>query len=353
MAIPFNQLRFPSSGEALTFGFSAMRSWPRNVRHRLASNYRDFGDSCFFCQYDKVTGFVGLEPGYNMEIDPALTASRTDRRPELGGEMERGDVEVEPGLFGRWGITPSAILSGTVNPDFSQVEADVGQLEVNERFALFFPETRPFFLEGMDFFQTPLPVVFTRTVVDPSGGAKFNGKFGAHNVGVFVTRDRTNNLLIPSNQFSSFDSVDEDVLGTVLRYRGDLGRSSALGVIYSGREASDYYNRVGGVDGQFQIAGADTIEFQYLTSNTLYSEEVARRNDQPLNAFQGTRPRLRLQPQHAELVLVGILRGAFSGISSRLRFHASGQYTNARRDASADMVERRRRRRMGQLRSGS
>ncbi len=287
VAIPFNQLRFPSGGEALTFGFSAMRSWPRNVRHRLASNYRDFNDSCFFCQYDKVTGFVGLKPGYNMEIDPTLTASRTDRRPENADYLESGDLEVEPGLFGRWGITPSAIFSGTVNPDFSQVEADVAQLEVNERFALFFPETRPFFLEGMDFFQTPLQAVFTRTVADPSGGGKFNAKFGTHNVGVFATRDRKNNLLLPSNQFSKFDSVDQDVLGTVLRYRGDLGRSSALGVLYAGREAKDYFNRLSGMDGQIQIASADTIEFQYLASYTMYPEEVARRNDQPLNAFKG------------------------------------------------------------------
>jgi hypothetical protein len=287
VAVPFNQLRFPSSDRELTFGFSAMRSWPRNVRHRLASNYRDFGDTCFFCQYDKVTGFVGLKPGYNIEVDPTLTASRTDRRPDGEGDLEEGDFDVEPGLFGRWGITSSATFSGTVNPDFSQVEADVGQLEVNERFALFFPETRPFFLEGMDFFQTPLPVVFTRTVVDPAGGGKFNAKFGTHNVGVFATKDRVNNLLIPSNQFSTLDSIEQDVLGTVLRYRGDLGRSSALGVIYTGREATDYFNRLSGMDGQIQIASADTIEFQYLTSYTMYPEELAARNNQPLNAFKG------------------------------------------------------------------
>jgi hypothetical protein len=235
-----------------------------------------------------VSGFQGLNPGYNLEFDPTLVSSRTDRREDIpGGELESGDVEVEPGLTGRWGITSDLTFTGALNPDFSQVEADVAQLEVNERFALFFPERRPFFLEGVDFFQTPNRIVFTRTVADPLWGSKLTGKIGANALGVFVTRDRINNLVIPSNQFSSFDSVDQEVTGAVVRYRRDVGRSSSLGVLYTGREADDYHNRVAGVDGLIQLASADTLEFQYVHTDTLYPDEVAERHNQSHEPFQG------------------------------------------------------------------
>ncbi len=288
VALPFHQLRFPTSSGELTFGFAAMRSWPRNVRHRIQSFFLDYGDTCWMCQFNKLTGFEGISPGHNLELDPTLTSSRTDTSDNVPfGELERGSVEVEPGITARWGITSNLTWNGTINPDFSQVEADVAQLEVNERFALFFPETRPFFLEGGDFFHTPKRAVFTRAVANPAWGSKLTGKIGPNALGVFVTRDRVNNVTIPSNQFSSFDSVEQDVTGTVMRYRRDVGRSSSLGVIYSGREATAYHNRVAAVDGLMQLADSDTIQFQYLYSDTLYPTEVAERQNQSVGPFSG------------------------------------------------------------------
>jgi hypothetical protein len=287
VALPFNQLRFPPGDESLTFGFSAMRSWPRSVRHRMKSEFTDFDDTCYLCQFNRISGFQHLSPGRNIEIDPTLVSSRTDERKSPDGDLENGDIDVDPGLTARWGMTPNLTLTGTVNPDFSQVEADVAQLEVNERFALFFPETRPFFLEDIDRFQSPLNVVFTRTVADPKWGAKLTGKVGANNLGVFVTRDRINNLVIPSNQFSHFDSLEQDVTGSVFRYRRDVGRASAIGAIYTGREADGYHNRVAGLDAVIQLASADSIDLQFLRSATLYPKEVAERQGQNFDDFRG------------------------------------------------------------------
>jgi hypothetical protein len=288
IALPFHQLRFPKSKGELTFGFSAMRSWPRSVRHRMLDYSLDYGDACMLCQLNKLSGFEGLSSGHNVEIDPTFTAGRTDTRPEsTEGGLERGDLEAEPGVTARWGITSNVTLDGTVNPDFSQVEADVAQLEVNERFALLFPEKRPFFLEGVDYFQTPKRAVFTRTVANPAWGSKLTGKIGGNALGLFVTRDRVNNLVIPSNQFSSLDSVEQNVTGTVLRYRRDVGRSSSVGALYTGREATGYHNRLAGIDGAVQLADADVLTFQYLHSDTLYPEEVADRQKQGGDAFDG------------------------------------------------------------------
>ncbi|MCJ7679459.1 MAG: carbohydrate binding family 9 domain-containing protein, partial [Candidatus Aminicenantes bacterium] len=235
IAIPFNQLRFPQTQEVQTWGFNAERSYPRNVRHRMASHKRKRDVNCILCQFNKITGFQGMKTGLNLEVVPTLTANRTDERVDFpNGDIENGTISADPGLSLRWGITPNMMLNAAINPDFSQVEADVRELEVNTRFAIRYPEKRPFFLEGADLFLTPIEAVFTRTVADPAGGFKFTGKIGKNAVGLFGTLDAVNNLLFPSNQGSMSAALDQDVMGGVFRFRRDIGRGSTLGAIYTG-----------------------------------------------------------------------------------------------------------------------
>jgi len=287
LALPFNQLRFPSAAGVQTWGFEASRSWPRTVRHRMNSHWRDRSKGCVLCEENKIVGLEGLEPGRNLEIDPTVTGTQTGaRQPFPSGDFDdRGDAEA--GVTLRWGITPNLTFSGTANPDFSQVEADVAQLEVNQRFALFYPEKRPFFLEGIDFFATPLQVVFTRTVVDPYGGAKLTGKVGRNAVGVFTAVDSLNNLVFPSNQGSDFGSLDADVTTSVVRYRRDVGTRSTIGALVASREGEDYHNRQLGVDGFFQFTESDTLAWQALWSSTRYPDATAAAYGQPLGAFDG------------------------------------------------------------------
>jgi hypothetical protein len=288
VAIPFNQLRFARTNEMQTWGIAVDRTYPRNVRHRLKSHPLDRNRQCLLCQANKVTGFEGISPGRNLEFDPTLTVNRTDRQEDFpDGELKSGKIKVDPGLNARWGITPNLILNATVNPDFSQVEADVAQLEVNTRFALRYPEKRPFFLEGADFFLTPLDVMFTRTVYDPIWGAKLTGKIGRNAIGFFAAQDNYNNLLFPSNQGSWSDSVKEDIFSGVFRYRRDMGKGSTLGFLYAGRIGDDYYNHVTGVDGFFRLTQTKTISFQYLRSETDYPDDIAERNYQDSESFGG------------------------------------------------------------------
>lgn len=289
IAIPFNQLRFPSSKEIQTWGFSFERSYPRRTRIRMKSHAVNRNIYRILPINNKVTGFEKLETGSNIEIVPTLTLNRTDRREDFpAGELETGKIKVEPGISGRWGVTSNLILNATINPDFSQVEADAAQLEINTRFALKYPEKRPFYLEGADFFQTPLEAVFTRTVYDPLWGVKMTGKIGKSAVGFFLNQDRHNNLLFPTNQGSYSVSLEEKVLGGVVRYRHDVGKGSTLGLLYTGRTNSDYHNHVTGLDGFFQFSKADSLNFQYLYSHTRYSQEVADSFSQPTDAFSGS-----------------------------------------------------------------
>ncbi len=289
VAIPLKQIRFPGGGGEQTWGIELGRSWPRNVRHRMADHPTDRNRGCIFCQFNKFVGFSGIRPGRNLELDPTLTAHRTDTRPDFpDGAFESGDTKVEGGLTTRWGVTPNVSVGAAVNPDFSQVEADVAQLDVNERFALFYPETRPFFLEGSDFFATPMTAVFTRTVADPKWGLKVTGKAGANAGGVFVTEDRVNNFLVPSNQSTEFGFAPGDVTAGVMRYRRDVLTRSTVGVLYAGREGENgYHNRVAGLDGFLRFNDSDSVTFQYLHSDTAYPRAVALELDQPLDAFGG------------------------------------------------------------------
>jgi hypothetical protein len=182
-------------------------------------------------------GFTGMQPGLNVEVVPTLTGRQSTSRAETfpDGPLASGAVKVEPGLDARWSITTNMSLNATINPDFSQVEADAPQLEANNAFALRFTEKRPFFLEGADLFRTPIEAVFTRSITDPVAGTKLTGKSGPHALGLLAAVDESNAILIPGPFGSSATTIDERVASTFLRYRRDLGSNNTVGAIYTGR----------------------------------------------------------------------------------------------------------------------
>jgi len=277
LAIPFTQLRFPGAAGKLTWGFSMTRSYPRaDAVHSVISHVKDRNIVCVLCQANKVTGFENIKPGRDLEFDPTLTIRRTDQRADFPlGKLESGKIKVDPGLSIRWGVNPNLTLNAAVNPDFSQVEADAAQLEVNTRFELRYPEKRPFFLEGKDFFYTPKEIVFSRTVYDPVWGVKMTGKLGKNAIGIIATQDRYTNLLFPSNQGSFDISLNQDVFGGVFRFRRDIGAASALGFLYTGRMGNSYHNHVAGLDGFFRVSETKVFKFQLLHSDTAYPDAVA------------------------------------------------------------------------------
>ncbi|MGH7571668.1 MAG: DUF5916 domain-containing protein [Gemmatimonadota bacterium] len=286
--IPFKSLRFPRTEAVQTWGFILERSYPRTNRHRMTSGPRDRDNNCLLCQANEITGFQGIAPGIDLQLTPTLTAARTDRREEFPeGDLEFDDGDMEAGLTASWGFTPSMSLGATLNPDFNQVEADAAQLEINQRFALFFPEKRPFFLEGSEFIQVPGDLVFTRTVADPDVGVKVTGKEGPHAVGAFVTVDRVNNLIFPGPQGSGQTSLNQDVTGLVARYRRDVGQASTLGLSYTGREAGTYHNRLVAADGFLRLSSTHSASFLVTGTTTDYPDSVAVEFGEDPGSFAG------------------------------------------------------------------
>ncbi len=282
MAIPFSSLRFPRAAGTQTWGIDAVRIWPREQRVRIGLNPLARGSNCYLCQASKLEGFEGITPGRNLEFDPTVTATRTDaRQGSPGGNLESGDPDYEPGLTARWGFTPNLTLNATLNPDFSQVEADVAQLDVNTQFSLFFPEKRPFFLEGADIFELRTNVIYTRNIADPSWGGKLTGKEGRHALGAIVSGDGVTNLLLPGSQSSDLAFLDEENTSAVLRYRHDLFGASTAGLAFTSREGDEYFNRLAGADVLFRWKGTDAARIELFGSSTEYPAAIVRDFGQP------------------------------------------------------------------------
>ena len=278
MAIPFSSFRFqPRQGDQ-TWGLDVVRQYPRRVVHLISLVPRDRNNYCTGCQMDKVTGFAGVKPGKHIEIDPTVSALKT----------RESETELSPGLTAHWGLAPNLTLSGAVNPDFSQVEADAAQLDINTRFALYYPEKRPFFLEGTSIFNTRLPAVYTRALAEPDWGLKLTGKTGPFTIGLYGVQDHITNLIFPGSYGSMSTTLADTTLAGVLRGRLDVGETSNIGVLVTHRQGGDYFNRLAGLDAYLRLNQKKYIQAQFLTSRTQYPGSVAADFDQPQDSFNGT-----------------------------------------------------------------
>ncbi|WP_286262862.1 carbohydrate binding family 9 domain-containing protein [Thalassotalea atypica] len=277
MSIPFSSIRFPESDGTKTWNVAGWRNYPRDVRHQMATHKSNRNIKCNICQFDQLIGFESAQTGNNFQITPTLTVSRNDEKPEVPGDWEDGSVETEPGLDVRWGITQDIVLNATINPDFSQVEADAGQLDVNNTFSLFFPEKRPFFLDGASYFDTnSFNLVHTRNIAEPDYGVKITGKNSDHTYGLMIANDSNTTHLVPGNIGSDIATLDQESELAIASYSMDVGERNNIGLLMTHRNADDYNNTVVSVDGSYWFNQTDSLKFQVAraeTDNTDYVQE--------------------------------------------------------------------------------
>jgi len=275
MSIPFSALRFPDSDEKLIWNVTGWRNYPRDVNIQMATNIFDRDIKCNLCQFHQIEGFENIKPGKNFQLTPTLTVSRRDEKPDVPGEWQNGDIEVDPGLDIRWGLTQDIVLNATLNPDFSQVEADAGQLDVNNTYSLFYPEKRPFFLDGASYFDTTnFNFVHTRNIADPDGGIKLTGKTNDHSYGLMLANDNNTAFLMPGNQGSDLAELEESSNVAIARYKMDVGERNNIGVLMTHRQADNYHNSLLSLDGTYWFSKTDNIQYQVAQSDTKNPTEV-------------------------------------------------------------------------------
>ena len=268
--IPFKSLRYQST-DVQTWGINVVRQVQHSGHEDSWAPARRAGLT-FLGQSGTLEGLTDLRRGLVLDVNPELTQRTTgtpNPAPVTGGWAYRSE-RPSLGANVRWGVSSNMTLNGTVNPDFSQIEADAGQLSFDPRQALFFAEKRPFFLDGIEQFATPHNLIYTRRVVQPVGAAKLTGKLSGTSVAFLSAVD----------QGTDSTSVGDHPLLNLLRVQRDVGASSKLGFTYTDRANGESWNRVADVDGTYLFGGAYSVQGQYAQSFTRQAD--GHRLDAPL-----------------------------------------------------------------------
>jgi len=257
--IPFKSLRYAAS-DVQDWGLQIQR----NVQH---SGYQETwtparkASASFIGQEGTLVGLADMHHGEVLELNPELT-STTSGAPQVvtGGVPSDWRYQQSAALGGnvKWGMTSNFVLNGTVKPDFSQVEADATQIATDLRFALFYPEKRPFFVEGSDQFNVPNTLVYTRQIVHPTEAAKITGKVGGTDVALLSAVDDPRISRTPGS----------NPVATILRVRRDFAGQSTAGVLVSDREEGQAYNRLAGGDLRIVFGRLYFAQFQLVGSTT-------------------------------------------------------------------------------------
>jgi hypothetical protein len=269
IAIPFHILNFEQIDGEKTWAFELIRIYRRDKVLRISHVALDKNNACWLCQYPEIKGFKSAKADKNITLIPSFVASKNQSKDVYTDNANwNNDSETEAGLDLRWGINSNTLLNLTLNPDFSTVESDAGQLKVNKTYSLFYEEKRAFFLENADYFSSNFNLVYTRNIADPDYGAKLTGTQGKHSYGFFATNDTQTNFILPGNTGSSLKSLDEESHSSALKYRYDFSDDLSVGVINTIRTSDNYHNIVAGLDTKYRFDDTNSILFQVVNSDT-------------------------------------------------------------------------------------
>ena len=274
MAIPFKSLRYPKRGpgEPHRWGFQIVRTIPsKDEADVWAPVSRSVAG--FLTQMGLLEGLTNLSTSRNLEILPTFTAIQFGSLDTGTGTFDE-ETQPEGALNLKYGVAPNLTADLTYNPDFSQIESDVPQVDVNQRFPLFFPELRSFFLEGQEVFTVPgeVTLLHTRTIVDPRYGGKLTGKVGNTTLGVLVANDEAPGKRDDRTD-PAFGKTSQVFVG---RARYDLYAESSIGLIATDREFLDGYSRVVGIDGRFRLGRTSSLTMLYAGSQHRDEEGAER-----------------------------------------------------------------------------
>ncbi len=285
MAIPFKSLRFPAK-DVQTWRSTFWITHPRDSRRQYSWAAISRDDPCWSCQMGTLHGIEGVRSGRNLEVLPALTgAGSGELRDAANGRspFESERVKLRPSLNVKYGVTSALTVDATLNPDFSQIESDDAQIDVNTTFALSFDERRPFFQEGSDLFQTEIQTVYTRSINEPTLAAKGTARFGATSLAYIGARDRTSPLLLPFEEESALVSAGHST-SNILRVMHTFAPNRHVGALITDRRIDE--------GGSGSTVGIDA-SYRFLRNYTFTGQLVWSRNAEPLDtASSGNIPDL-------------------------------------------------------------
>jgi len=274
VAIPFKSLRY-EAGKGKLWGIHVWRNIDRfnDEIDSWMPNSRDI--SSLLSQEGHMTGLEGISTERTLEIIPSVTVQLAANPNAFDpGRLLNQPLKFDLGLTAKYSLTPTVTLDLAINPDFAQVEADQTVVTANQRFPIFFEEKRPFFLEGIDIFRTPIQAVHTRSIVDPDVAVKLSGKRGKNTFGLLLASDNApGNFTEEERQdTTTFPTIqrflDKNAYIGILRLKRDVGKQSYVGLLMTSYNFIEKHNQLGGIDGRFQISKQKTFTFQVLGSTS-------------------------------------------------------------------------------------
>ena len=290
IAIPFNQLRFERSATmdwGINFGREIARKNELGAWHAAPKTYGPLGK--YRTEYfGTLEGLEGISPSRNLELLPYLLPGAS----YISETADDTEGVFEAGLDLKYGVTPNLTADLTFNTDFAQVEADQEQVNLT-RFSLFFPEQRPFFLEGASIFDVgiprpsfnrppPLLLFYSRRIglaagraIPILGGGKMTGKIGPYGIGilnVLTNRFQEDETGIPEENMFSEPRTNY----SVVRVNRDILAGSTVGGIFVNKQDADAYNRTAGLD--FSYRPTREIDVKGLWSRTFEADVLGNSN---------------------------------------------------------------------------
>lgn len=267
MSVPFSSLRFPNK-DVQEWKIDFRRGHPRDSYHTYAWSAYDRDDQCSPCQWGTVSGIKSVKPGKGVEVLPAFVGDQNGYRVNTD-QFEDEDPNGELSLGAKYAVTSDVTVEAAYNPDFSQIEADAAQIDVNSTFSLFYPERRPYFQEGADIFRTLFNSFYTRTINDPKYTVKMTGRPGRTRFGFVSALDENSVYIVPLEEQDVVAGLGDSYVN-VLRGVTSFGTNSRLGFILNDRRYDGTgSNSIFGLDGDLSITRTLRWDFQALYTKTV------------------------------------------------------------------------------------
>lgn len=295
VAIPFSSLRFPNKS-VQEWRVDFYRHHQRESHYSMSWATYDQDEQCWPCRWGTVTGIADVSPGRGIELMPTFVSYQSSGitdETDPGESFNNGDIYGRASLNSKYAISSNMVAEATINPDFSQVEADAAQIDVNSTFALYYNERRPFFQEGVDLFLTNFNMVYTRTINNPKFSTKFSGKFGGTRVAFLSAYDENSPIIVPFEEFSRGVSAGRSVTNMFAVRRNILNDSHVRLVTTDRRFNDGGSGSLASLDGSIRLSKSNQFIWQFIGTHTeelpgeIDSSEGMFANDKYTSAMDG------------------------------------------------------------------
>ncbi|MBU8932824.1 MAG: carbohydrate binding family 9 domain-containing protein [candidate division Zixibacteria bacterium] len=270
MAIPFSSLRFPGKDEQ-SWRATFWRSHPRDNTYKYSWAPLTIGEPCFFCQFGYLNGIKNVKPGSKLDVLPSMVASQSSYISDpdnFRSDFVHDNPDAEAALNIRYQLGTGVMVEGALNPDFSQIESDAAQIDVNTTFGLYYPERRPFFQEGSDLYGTYRNVLYTRSINDPDVTFKLTGRMDRTSFFYMAARDKNTPYLVPMEERSAFAPLGKST-SNIARIRHSIFDDSFVGALITNRQIDGGgHNTVISADAGIRFYEKIRFETQLIGSRT-------------------------------------------------------------------------------------